>query len=187
MISLTQLWLPIVLGAVFVFVASSLVHMVLKWHNSDYLPLPNEEAVREALNAQNPPPGQYVIPHCGDMKAMGTEAMQKKYKDGPVGFLVLKAPGPISMGAPLFQWFLFTLVVSFFVAYVGAHSLPVGTHYRQVFRITGCVAFLAYGGGAAPAAIWMGKPWGSAFKDIADALIYGLVTAGTFGWLWPHA
>ena len=37
-----------------------------------------------------------------------------------------------------------------------------------------------------PAAIWMGKPWSVAWKEVFDGLLYGLVTAGAFGWLWPR-
>ena len=34
-------------------------------------------------------------------------------------------------------------------------------------------------------AIWFGRPWSSAWKVLGDALLYGLMTAGVFGWLWP--
>ena len=89
------------------------------------------------------------------------------------------------MGGTLVGWFLFTLVVSFFVAYLAGHALAPGTHYLQVFRVVGTVALLAYAAGSAPNSIWMGKPWSSTFKDMLDGLIYALLTAGTFGWLWP--
>ena len=36
MVGLAALWLPILLSAVIVFVASSLIHMVSGWHKSDY-------------------------------------------------------------------------------------------------------------------------------------------------------
>jgi hypothetical protein len=52
--------------------------------------------------------------------------------------------------------------------------------------VAGTAAFLGYAAGAVPAAIWMGKPWRSAVKELADGLIYGLLTAGVFGWLWPR-
>jgi len=71
-------------------------------------------------------------------------------------------------------------------AYLTSRTLAPGTHYLQVFRVAGAVSFVAYGFGAIPNAIWMGKPWGSALKDLADALIYGLLSAGVFGWLWPR-
>jgi hypothetical protein len=90
------------------------------------------------------------------------------------------------MGPMLLQWFVYTLVVSLFVGYVAAHAIPVGASYLDVFRIVGAVGFLAYAAGQVPAAIWMGKPWAVAGKEVFDGLLYGLVTAGAFGWLWPR-
>ena len=183
---LAHLWAPILLSAVLVFLASSLVHMVFKWHASDYGRLPDEEAVRTVLLKTPPAPGQYVLPHCADMKEMGSPDMVKRYEEGPVGVLTLKAPGAPAMGPALGAWFLFNLVVAFCVAYVAYHALPAGTPYLRVFQVTGAVCFLAYAAGAVPASIWMGKPWRITFKDLLDGLIYALVTAGAFGWLWPR-
>jgi hypothetical protein len=186
MVPLGSLLLPIVLSAVLVFIASSIIHMVLKYHNKDYSPLPNEETVRAAIRAGNPPPGQYIIPYCSDMKAMEKPEVKQKYIEGPVGVLNLMRPGPPKMGNYLSQWFVFILVVSFFIAYIAAHSIPAGARYLEVFRVVGAVGFLAYAAGQLPAAIWMGKPWKVAWKEAFDGLVYGLVTAGTFGWLWPR-
>jgi hypothetical protein len=186
MVTLGALWLPIILSAVFVFIASSIIHMVLKYHNKDYKPLPNEDAVRAAIRAGNPQPGQYVMPYCSDMKDMEKPEMKQKYLEGPVGVLNLMPLGRPGMGKLLGQWFVFILVISFFIAYMAAHAIPAGTPYLHVFRIVGVAGFLAYGMGQVPAAIWWGKPWKIALKDLFDGLVYGLVTAGTFGWLWPR-
>ena len=112
--------------------------------------------------------------------------MVRKYTEGPVGVLNLRAPAKPAMGPYLAQWFVFNLVVAFFVAYVAAHTIPPGTVYLEVFRVVGAVTFLAYAAGVFPAAIWMAKPWPVALKEGLDGLIYALVTAGTFGWLWPR-
>jgi hypothetical protein len=186
MVTLGALWLPVLLSAVLVFIASSIIHMVLKYHNKDYTRLPNEDAVRAAIRAGNPPPGQYVMPYCSDMKDMEKPEMKQKYLEGPVALLTVMRSGVPNMGKYLGQWFVFILVVSFFIAYVAAHAIPAGAMYLHVFRIVGMVGFLAYGMGQIPAAIWWGKPWKSALKDLLDGLVYGLVTAGTFGWLWPR-
>ncbi len=186
MVSLTQLWLPILLAAVFVFLGSSLVHMALKWHNSDYRAHPDEEGLRAAIRKGSPGPGQYALPFCGDPKAMGTDEMKRKYEEGPMGFLVLTAPGVPNMGSYLGKWFLYTLGVSFCVAYVASRTLAPGTPYLQVFRVAGTVAFLAYAAGSVQGSIWFGKPWKVTLKELADGLIYGLLTAGAFGWLWPR-
>ncbi|MDR3684411.1 MAG: hypothetical protein P4L11_11855 [Geothrix sp.] len=185
-VPLVQLWLPILLSAVCVFAASSLIHMVVKWHASDYNALSNEDEVRAAIRKGTPAPGQYVLPHCADMKDMGKPDMQQKYQDGPVGFLVIVPNGMPAMGAALGKWFAYSVLVAFMAAYLASRTLAPGTHYLQVFRVIGAVSFLTYGFGAIPSAIWMGKPWRSAVKDLADALVYGLLSAGVFGWLWPR-
>jgi hypothetical protein len=186
MVPLGSVVLPVVLSAVFVFLASFLIHMVLRYHAADYTQLPNEDAVRAAIRAGNPAPRQYIIPYASDPKAMQSPEMVQKQIEGPVGVLNLRTPGKTTMGPYLGQWFVFNLVVAFFVAYVAAHTLPAGAAYLEVFRVVGAVTFLAYAAGQFPAAIWMAKPWPVALKDALDGLIYGLVTAGTFGWLWPR-
>jgi multisubunit Na+/H+ antiporter MnhE subunit len=90
------------------------------------------------------------------------------------------------MGKSLVQWFIFSLIVSFFIAYLTSRTVAPGTPYLQVFRVVGTIGFLAYAAAQIPAAIWMGKPWSVAWKEVFDGLLYGCVTAGTFGWLWPR-
>jgi Flp pilus assembly protein TadB len=184
MVSLGSLWLPVLLSAVLVFVASAVIHMVLKYHNKDYTRLPNEEAARAALRGSSP--AQYIIPYCSEMNQMKTPEMQHKYTEGPVAVLNVMRPGVPNMGKSLTQWFIFSLVVSLFIAYVASHALLMGATYRQVFRIVGAVGFLAYGASQVQQSIWWGKPWRNTWKDVFDGLVYGLVTAGTFGWLWPR-
>jgi hypothetical protein len=185
MVPLGALVLPIVLSAVLVFVLSSIIHMVLGYHNRDYTPLPNEDAVRAAIRSGNPAPRQYIIPYC-EPKAMASPEAQRKFTEGPVAVLNLKTPGPVRMGPNLLQWFVYALVVSLFLAYLASRALPAGTPYLEVFRLVGTAGFLAYAAGQLPAAIWMGKPWAVAWKEVFDGLLYGLVTAGVFGWLWPR-
>lgn len=185
-VSLAQLWAPILLSAVFVLAASNVIHMVLKWHASDYQGLRNEDEVRVAVARGTPAPGQYVLPHCPNMKDMGSPEMLRKFEDGPVAFLLVAPNGRPAIGAALAKWYAFAVLVAFSAAYLASRTLPQGAHYLQVFRVVGTVTFLAYGYGSIPMAIWMGKPWRSAAKDLADALIYGLLSAGVFGWLWPR-
>lgn len=184
---LTQLWLPILLSAVGVFVASSILHMLLKfWHMPDYRGLANEDEVADALRRGDPAPGMYSLPYC-TMENMGTPEMQEKMKRGPVGFLILRSPGLPNMGAFLGMWFVFCLVVSLFAGYLGAATLATGTAGEQVFRVTGTAAFMAYGFSSIPVGIWWGQPWRAVFKDVIDGLIYALVTGALFAWLWPAA
>jgi hypothetical protein len=183
---LAALWLPMLVAPILVFVASSLIHMVFKWHNADYKALPNEDAVREVMRKANAAPGMYVIPHCPDMKEMGSETMKTKFREGPVGMVFLRPSGDCKIGTSLAQWFVFILGVSVFTAFVAAHALVGSFPYLHIFCITASFAFAAYGGGAFIAGIWMGQPWGAVAKDVLDALIYAGLTGGAFGWLWPR-
>ncbi|HEV2608552.1 MAG TPA: hypothetical protein VGT79_11290 [Xanthomonadaceae bacterium] len=185
MYDLPQLWLPILVTAVAVFIASSLIHMVFKWHNSDYRKLSNEDDVRTAIRAGSPAPGQYVLPHCADMKDMQGEAMRQKFIEGPIGLFTLRRNGPPSMGGSLIQWFMYTLLVA---AIAGAMALRIfGMHgsAHGAGRLVGLVSFLTYTGGSVQMGIWMGKPWGAVAKDILDGLIYAIISVLVFTWLWP--
>lgn len=169
------------------FIVSAILHMVLKYHNADYRQFSNEDEVRAAIRKGNPSPGQYVLLYAMGPGAMKDPTLLEKFKQGPVGLAFLRKPGDPtkSMGPMMAQWFLYLLVVSFFVAYVAAHTVPAGSPYLAVFRVVGAVAFLAYAAARVQSTIWQGEPWSATIKDIIDGLIYGCVTAGTFGWLWP--
>lgn len=185
MVPLAALWLPIVLSAVIVFVASSIMHMVLPYHKKDYNQLPDEGKIRATLRAANLKRGLYVIPYCThkDMKSPETMA---KYKEGPVGFLTILPSEPPAMPKFLIQWFVYCLLIGFFVAYLAAHTMQPGANYLEVFRVVGTAAFLAYGLGLISNGIWKGQMWTNTIKEVLDGLVYALLTAGTFGWLWPR-
>lgn len=185
MISLFALWMPILLSAVAVFVISSIIHMVLKYHHSDYSQVPDEDGLLEALRKFNLAPGDYFIPRANDMKEMGSAEYVEKCTQGPVGFFTMMKPGPPSMGPQLMQWFLYSIVVGVFAAYVARLSLPAGTDYMVVSRVTGAVAFCGYGLALAQGSIWYKRKWSTTIKSMFDALLYGLFTGGIFGWLWP--
>ena len=186
MVTLDALWLPILVSTVLVFVASSLVWMVLPHHRSDVKGLADEAAVMEAIGKQSPAPGLYNFPHAPNPKAMGDPAFQEKLKKGPVGMLSVWPSGPINMGKSMGQWIVYVLVVSVIVAYVTGRTLGPGVHYLAVFRVAGTVAALAYASAIVPGSIWWGKPWSVTWKEVIDGVAYGLLTAGAFGWLWPR-
>ncbi len=185
MVSLTALLLPILLSAIIVFVASSIVHMVLQYHASDYRQLPEEDKLLAALRPAGLTPGLYHFPHCTH-KDMKSPAMQEKFKQGPVGMLTVFPSGPIAMPKFLGMWFAYCLLVGLFVAYVTGRTVSHVAGYSVVFHIAGMAAFLAYGLGPLVNGIWKGQPWSMVLKESFDGLIYSALTAGTFGWLWPR-
>lgn len=184
---LFSLWLPIIASAVLVFLASWVIHMFLGYHKTDFDPLPGEEAALDTLRGLNLAEGDYHFPHCSGPKEMASEAFIQKMKDGPVGLLTVMKSGAPSMGKELAQWFIYCVLVSIIAAYISSQTLAAGEHYLKVFQITGCTAFTGYSLALLQNAIWYKRKWSSTLKNMLDGLIYGILTAGVFGWLWPGA
>jgi hypothetical protein len=184
---LTALWLPILLSAVVVFLASWIVHTVLPWHKSDYARMPDEDQVMDALRPMGIPPGDYMVPRPGGMKDLASPEFIAKRTKGPVMVVTVMPAGPFSMGANLAQWFVYSIVVGLFAGYVAAIALPAGASYAAVFRLVGTTAFIGYALALWQMSIWYRRAWGTTIKSTIDGLIYGLLTAGVFGWLWPGA
>jgi hypothetical protein len=182
---LSSLWLPMLLSAVVVFMVSSVIHMAGTWHKGDYPAVPNQDRVQEALRPFNIPPGEYMLPRCTSHKDMKSPEFTEKLKKGPVMVLTVLPNGPYGMTQSLVLWFVYSLVVSLFAAYVAGRALPPGTPYLSVFRFAGVTAFLGYSVALWQMSIWYRRGWGLTAKATLDGLIYALVTAGIFGWLWP--
>jgi hypothetical protein len=182
MVSLASLWLPILLSAAAVFFVSSIIHMLLPYHRHDFGPLPDEDAVANTL--RNAGPGDYLIPYASSNAERNAPAYKEKWKSGPISFISILPPGQ-GMGKQLGTWFAFAIVVSIFAAYVAGRALDSGAEYLEVFRFAGVTGFLGYGMALVHDSIWYGRKWSTTLKYLFDALLYGLVTAGMFGWLWP--
>ena len=185
MVPFPELLVPIALSAVLVFVASSLIHMVVRWHNPDYRKLPNEDEVRAVIRKGAPPPGQYVVPHCLEGGEAATPEMQKKFAEGPIATVFVKPTGPMQLGPFLGKWFVYCIVVSAVVAYLTGAVLAPGTPYLTVFRVAGTAAWLAYAWEGPSSSIWKGQPWAVTAKNFVDGLVYAALTAGAFAWRWP--
>jgi hypothetical protein len=185
MVALTALWLPILLAAALVFIASSLLHMVLPIHKRDFKKVPGEDGLLGALREAKVTPGDYVFPCADDPKDTFSAEMMDKYEQGPNGFLTVMPAGKPNMGKLLVQWFAYCLVVSVLVAYVTGRTTGAGAEYLAVFRVAGTTSFIAYAMAHISDSIWQGQSWKLTFKYMFDGLVYGLLTAGAFGWLWP--
>jgi len=185
MVPLTQLWLPILVSAVFVFVASSIIHMALGYHKADYKKLKDEDGFMDALRKMGDPPGDYLFPCPVKREQMKDPAFLEKWKKGPVGFMTVIPAGQQSMATNLIQWFLYCIVVGIFAGYIAGRALPAGARYLSVFRFAGATAFVGYALALWQNTIWYKRAWTTTFKSTIDGLIYGMLTAGAFGWLWP--
>lgn len=183
MAAILSLWLPILVSAVLVFVASSLIHMLLGYHKHDWSAVPDEEAFRRAVRSLAIPPGDYSVPRCTSMKDMGMPEYQQKLTEGPVLMMTVLPNRMHAMGKSLLLWFLHCVLVGAFVAFVTGNTITMGAPYSEVFCIAAAVAFAAYGLAEIPLSIWFSRSWATTARNLFDALVYALVTAGTFGWL----
>jgi len=185
MISIAALWMPILVSAVLVFIASSIIHMAPLWHRSEYPKVPNEDKVMDALRPLAIPPGDYMLPRANDMKDMKSTAFTEKMNRGPVAIMTVLPNGCPSMARNLAQWFLYVVGVSVLTAYMTGNLLPPGTEYLAVFRFACTTAFIGYAVALWQMSIWYKRSWSTTLKATLDGVIYGLLTGGAFGWLWP--
>jgi hypothetical protein len=186
MTELSSLLLPILLSAIFVFVASSIIHMASPWHRSDYPRVPNEDKAREALRALAIPPGDYMIPRPSSRADLRSPEFAAKINTGPVMILTVMPNGPMAMGRNLGLWFLYCAAVALFAAYIAGRALAPGADYLEVFRFAGATAFIGYAVALWQMSIWYRRSWTTTIKATVDGLIYACLTAGTMGWLWPR-
>ncbi|HUF28423.1 MAG TPA: hypothetical protein VMM18_15710 [Gemmatimonadaceae bacterium] len=185
MVPLSSLWLAIVVSAVIVFVVSSIIHMFLGYHRNDYRRVPNEDDVMDALRPFDLPAGDYVMPHAGSTSAMKSPEYVEKLKAGPIVLMTVAPKGGWGMGRSLVLWFAYSIVVGIFAAYIAGRALGPGADYLAVFRFAGTTAFAAYSVALLQSSIWYRKNWRATLLSVFDGLVYALLTAGTFGWLWP--
>lgn len=184
MVSLGALWLPILLSTVAVFFAAAIVWMVLPHHKTDFRRLPDEDGLLEVLRRQSAWPNAYSFPYATGPKDLQNPEVKAKFDRGPVGVINVMSWSP-SMGKQLGQTFAYFLVIGIFVAYVAGETLPAGASYLSVFRVAGTAAIMAHSFAHVHYAIWFGAPWSNTWKNIADGVLYGLLTAGVFGTFWP--
>lgn len=172
-------WQPIVVSSVLVWVASAFMHMVFPHHKSEWTGMPGEEKMMGAMEGLAP--GQYMFPW-GTLEDMKNPEFIEKLKKGPRGTVNVWA-NPTNLPRNLGFMLLFNLVVGVFIAYVCSHSLPADVDYIATFRIAGATAFMAYGLGWIPNMVWFGVR--GFWTYTIDSVVYALLTAGAFGWLWP--
>ena len=186
MVGLAALWLPIVVSAVFVFIALMVIHMVPGWHQDDMTAVPGEDKVLDTLRGLNLQPGDYRFPFGRTVEEMTTPEFEAKMKAGPVGNMSILPSGDMKMGRMMGQWFVYSLVIAVIVAYVTGRTHARGASYLEVFRVSGAVTFCCYSVAHWQNWIWWGKGTRFTLTNTVDGLIFALVTAGTFGWLWPR-
>lgn len=73
-----------------VFVVSSVIHMLLPYHRSDYGRLPAEDEAMDALRRFSIAPGDYVMPAPGGPEGMRSAAFIAKREKGPIIMMTVR-------------------------------------------------------------------------------------------------
>lgn len=182
---LTDLWLPIIVSGVGVFIASALVWTALPHHKKEFAPVGNEAAVMDALRAGAITPGRYVTPFMGDRERMQTPEGKALLERGPIAYITVQRSGALNMGPMMLQSLGSATLIAVFVANIGWNALPPDASFHEVFHITAIATFMAYAMGTISESIWFGRPWKSLALNTVDSLLYAFVAGGIFAWLWP--
>ena len=185
MVSIVSLWLPILLSGIAVFVISSVIHVVLPYHRSDFKKVAQEDEVMAALRQFKIVPGDYYMPYSGNLEAMKEPAYLEKMEKGPVAVMTVMKNGQQSMAGSLTQWFVLGLLISVLTGYLAGSVLSSGATPWRVFCFVSLTAFLGHAMALAQQSIWYGRCWLATFKSIFDGVMYAVVTGGVFAWLWP--
>ncbi len=182
--TIISLWLPILLSAIAVFLVSSIIHMILSYHSTNFSKLPNEEKFLNDVGALDIPPGEYMYPFCSGNKEMQSVEYLKKINLGPVGMMTAMPKGPFAMGKNLSAWFIYSILIGIYSAYIALLALPETTEYLSVMRVVSTAAFGGYSLALIQNSVWYSRSWRTTMKFMFDGLVYALITGGIFGWLW---
>ena len=186
MTTMLALWLPIVVSAVFVFLASSAIHMLLPWHKGDYQTVPNEAQVTDALRPFAIPPGDYMLPRPAERGDFKSPEYAERVKLGPNIVMTVLPNGQWAMGSTMAKWFVYCVVVSLLAALVATGAQAGTFEPHAAFHFSAITAFIAYSVALWQLSIWYRRSLATTIKATIDGLIYGLITGATFMWLWPR-
>jgi hypothetical protein len=174
------LWIPILISAVALQIASTIAWTVSPHHNGDWRKLPNEVDVMSALRKAGTPTGNYVFPFMKHGPELKSKEFQEMFQAGPRGVITFwDIP---NMGANIFWTFVFFLITVFTIGYVGYASLGPGASFARVFQVVGTIAILTYSAAGIPNAIWFKSP---IVTNLVDGVVYGLIVGTIFAFLWP--
>lgn len=179
---LDLLW-PILLTGVATHIASTLAWMVLPHHKPEWKELPVEDQLLAFLDKHQVPAQQYMFPFCHSSEQMKSEEFQTKINTGCKGLLILW-PTPLNMGAAIARTFAYFMITAFVLGYLASVALAPGAEFSQVFSFVAAAAVLPHCFGPFPGVFWFRKYYA---MEVADGVVYSLLTGLIFASLWPSA
>ncbi|MGJ8636431.1 MAG: hypothetical protein ACSHX5_06270 [Phycisphaerales bacterium] len=178
--------MPILVSGVLVFVASSIIWMALPIHKPDIKFIPNEEAFDAAIKPLDLKPGFYMYPNCATSKEMQSDAFKSRWKAGPWGTINVMSSAP-NFPMNLLKCFISYIVIAAMCGYLAGIGLAPGAEYMDVFRVVGTAGILGFCMGSFAGDFFLGKPNRFIITSFIDGVVFALITAGVFAWLWPDA
>lgn len=182
---LVQLWLPILISGVAVFVLSAVGWMAVNHHAKDQRSLPDAKPLLDALEAMKVQPGVYMFPgafgHSGEEQKA---AAQAEMFNKPTG--IIRIWSMPNMGANMLSSLAVYLVISVFIAYLGWSAFgATGKSFAELFKVLGTAGVLAYSFAFIPNDIWFQNSRRATALCVIDGVIYGLTTGAIFAAMWP--
>jgi mannitol-specific phosphotransferase system IIBC component len=174
------LWLPILVSAVVLFIASSIAWTVLTHHFHDHNKLPNEEEFMAQVRSMELPNATYIFPLYLSHKDAQNPDNVKRYNDGPRGVIMLwDVP---NIGRNLGLTFLYFFIIATVTAYIGWASMGPGVGFLKAFQVIGAIGVLVFASSGQLNAIWFPR---RTLNDFLDGVVFGVLMGLVFGLLWP--
>lgn len=181
---LVDLWLPILVATVALWMSSFVAWVVLPHHFEDFKELHCEQDLMNFLDERNVAAGSYFFPRPATAAGMNSKEHMQKYEKGPRGIMyVYEMP---NMGLNMLKTVLYFLVVVTTIAYITHVACPpnlMSTNFTKVFRFAGTIGILVFASSGVLNKIWFTRRM---WTDIVDGVVYGLVLGMVFGVLWKY-
>jgi hypothetical protein len=141
-----QLALGSILGAIVLFVWSAIAWMLIPWPGTPLRSFKNEDAVTQAVIANAPQSGVYLLPN-GDrsMTAEQEKQMMDKMAKGPIVFAAVRLEPFNSMAKPLVIQFLTQFIVALLATLLLLQTC--GLSYKGRVLFVAAIGLLIFVGG----------------------------------------
>jgi len=169
-----HLILGTVLGAIVLFVWGMIAWEVIPWPGTPLRAFTNDEAVTQAIVANAPVSGNYLLPN-PNMKGLTPEQQQKaidKMTKGPIVFAAVRLEPFNSMAKPLVSQFLTQLLVAFLGALL--LSQTSGLSYKSRVTFLTVIGLIIFVGGHMDESTW----W--SFSNAYMLMQFGALVIGWF-------
>lgn len=142
-----QLVLGSVTGAIVLFAWSALAWMVIPWPGDPLRTFTNEDAVEQAIVANAPQSGNYILPnpHKAGLTSEQQQRSGEKMMRGPMMFASVRLAPMRSMGVLMVIQFLTQFVVALIATFLLLQTSGLSYAHRVVF-VAACGVLIFVGG-----------------------------------------